>query len=116
MKKRVEREGLPVDAKARRRIALGKVLREARHAREWVLEEVAKKAGVSVPFLSDLERGKRVIGPRRLHDLAKALELSAAAYVRVFQLRQRLPPKDEKWFLQHAELWPSQSKGSLPGG
>lgn len=116
MKKRVAQEGLPDDAKTRRKVALGKLLRDARHAKEWVLEEVAKKAGISVPFLSDLERGKRVIGPRRLHALTRALDLSDAAYVRAFQLRQRLPPKDEKWLLQHAELWPSRTNSSSPSG
>lgn len=116
MKKHVAREGLPDDGKARRQVALGKLLRDARHAKEWALQEVANRAGVSVPFLSDLERGKRVIGPRRLYALTRALNLSDAAYVRAFQLRQRLPPKDEKWLLQHAELWPSRKNAtSLPG-
>ena len=116
MNKRVDQEGLPDDAKTRRKVALGKLLREARHAKEWVLADVAKRATISVPFLSDLERGKRAISPRRLHALCRALELSDAAYVRVLQLRQRLPPPDEKWFLSHAELWPSRKKGSSPPG
>jgi transcriptional regulator with XRE-family HTH domain len=102
------------DAKTQRQQTLGKLLREARHSRGWVLEDVAKKAGVSIPFLSDLERGKRVISPKRLHDLARALELSGADYIRLFQLRQRLPPKEERWFLQNPGLWKSAPKGALP--
>lgn len=101
-------------AQAQRRAALGKLLREARQSRGWVLEQVAKKAGVSVPFLSDLERGKRVIGPARLYALTVALELPDADYVRVFQLRQRLPPKEEKWLLRNPGAWQSRLKKALP--
>lgn len=104
----------PEEAKVQRRQALGKLLREARHARSWVLEDVAKKVGVSVPFLSDLERGKRVASPKRLHDIARALELSGRDYVQLFQLRQRLPPKDERWLLQNPALWKSLPKRALP--
>jgi transcriptional regulator with XRE-family HTH domain len=105
MKKNVAQEGLPDDVKTRRRIGLGRLLREARHAKEWILEDVAKKAGISVPFLSDLERGKRVIGPKKLQRLTEVLGITGAAYARAFQLRQRLPPRVERWFLAHAEAW-----------
>jgi transcriptional regulator with XRE-family HTH domain len=109
MNKRAEREGLPDDAKMRR-VALGKLLREARQQREKVLSEVAKSAGVSVPYLSDLERGKRAISPKRLDKLAKVLELDSDSYVKLFQLRGRLPPYDEAWLVQHPEHWPSRRK------
>lgn len=109
MGKRAGREGLPADATTRR-VALGKLLREARQQRGKVLSEIAKTAGVSVPFLSDLERGKRAIGPKRLDSLARALGLDPESYVTVFQLRGRLPPRDETWLVQHPEHWPSRRK------
>lgn len=108
MAQRGGREGLPDDATARRK-ALGKLLREARQAREEILSKVAAAAGVSTPFLSDLERGERTIGPKRLDALACALGLKGEAYVRVFQLRGRLPPRVEARLIQHPELW--QEKG-----
>jgi len=110
MGKRAGREGLPDDATTTRRVALGKLLREARQQRGKVLSEIAKAAGVSVPFLSDLERGKRAIGPKRLDSLARALGLDPESYVKLFQLRGRLPPRDETWLVQHPEHWPSRRK------
>lgn len=98
------REGLPDDATTRRK-ALGKLLRDTRQEREETLNKVATAAGVSTPFLSDLERGERTIGPRRLDALAQALGLKGDAYVRVFQLRGRLPPRAEAWLIKHPELW-----------
>ena len=109
MNKRAGREGLPDDASTRR-AALGKLLRDARQGQGKVLSEIAETAGVSVPFLSDLERGKRAIGPKRLDSLARALGLDAEAYVKLFQLRGRLPPHDEKWLVRHPEHWPSRRK------
>lgn len=104
----------PEAAQIQRRQALGKLIRDARHARSWVLEDVAKRVGVSVPFLSDLERGKRVVSPKRLHAIARVLEISGRDYIQIFQLRQRLPPKDERWLLQNPALWKSLPKRALP--
>lgn len=110
MSKRAGREGLPDDAIKQRRMALGKLLRDARQERGLVLSEIAEAAGLSVPFLSDLERGKRVIGPQRLEALAKALELDSDSFTKLFQLRGCLPPQDEAWLVQHPEHWPSRRK------
>lgn len=98
------REGLPDDATLRRK-ALGKLLRDTRQEREETLHKVASAAGVSIPFLSDLERGVRTIGPKRLDAIARALGLTGEVYIRVFQLRGRLPPRTEAWLIKHPELW-----------
>lgn len=45
--------------KGLRLIAIGKAIRVVREARNLRLGEVAKKAGVSVPFLSLVENGER---------------------------------------------------------
>lgn len=109
MAKRAGREGLPADAMARR-MALGKLLRDARQQQGKVLSEVAEAVGVSVPFLSDLERGKRTVGPKRLESLIQALGLDSALYVKMFQLRGRLPPSDEAWLVRHPEHWPARKR------
>lgn len=41
------------------REALGEVLREERHRQARTLKDVAKDAGVSTPYLSEIERGRK---------------------------------------------------------
>lgn len=42
----------------------------------WTQGEVARKAGISVGFLSNLENGKRSVGAAVLYELARVLGLS----------------------------------------
>lgn len=53
---------------------LGDLLRELRLARGLTLRQLADLVGVSAPFVSDLERGRR--GTSRLADFARALDVS----------------------------------------
>jgi transcriptional regulator with XRE-family HTH domain len=52
---------------------LGRALRAARHARGLTLTEVATAAGLSQPFLSQLELGRSRPSMRSLHRIAVAL-------------------------------------------
>ncbi|GAA1478987.1 hypothetical protein GCM10009623_34330 [Nocardioides aestuarii] len=61
------------------RLLLGRRLREERIQRDLQLTELAAKAGVSVAFLSDLERGRRLPSLQTLDALARELGTSAAA-------------------------------------
>lgn len=56
----------------------GRVLREARHRRAQTLAEVAARAGVSVPYLSEVERGVKEPSSEVLAAVAGALELTLA--------------------------------------
>lgn len=56
---------------------LGEYLREQRVAAELSLRQLAEQAGVSNPYLSQIERGLRRPSAEVLQQLAKALRISA---------------------------------------
>jgi transcriptional regulator with XRE-family HTH domain len=62
---------------------VGRYIREQRHQAELSLRKLASQAGVSNPYLSQIERGLRQPSARILKDIAKALRISAETlYVR----------------------------------
>ena len=56
--------------------SVGERIRKRRNELGWTQDLLAKKAGVSKSFLSDLENGKRNVGADTLYDIARALSLS----------------------------------------
>lgn len=72
------------DAISRRFISMdirgefGRALRAARIERGLSQEELAFRAGMSVPYLSNLERGRSSPSLVMMHDLALALDLHIA--------------------------------------
>lgn len=58
---------------------LGDFLRQQRHSAQLSLRQLATRAGVSNPYLSQVERGLRRPSADVLQQLAKALQISAAA-------------------------------------
>ena len=58
-------------------VSLGTYLREQRVAAELSLRQLAEQAGVSNPYLSQIERGLRRPSAEVLQQLAKALRISA---------------------------------------
>jgi transcriptional regulator with XRE-family HTH domain len=62
---------------------VGRYIREQRRQAELSLRKLASQAGVSNPYLSQIERGLRQPSARILKDIAKALRISAETlYVR----------------------------------
>src|SRR5689334_16843806 len=57
--------------------ALGEYLREQRVASRLSLRQLAEQAGVSNPYLSQIERGLRKPSAEVLQQIAKALRISA---------------------------------------
>lgn len=57
------------------RTALGEVLREERREQERTLADVAESAAVSLPYLSEVERGRKDVSADLLGAIAAALEL-----------------------------------------
>lgn len=55
--------------------AIGAVLREERNAQERTLVDVADDAAVSVPYLSEVERGRKEVSSTVLGAIADALDL-----------------------------------------
>ncbi|MFT4264624.1 MAG: helix-turn-helix transcriptional regulator [Nocardioides sp.] len=73
-------KGIPVAATAR---VLGEYLKEQRVTAHLSLRQLADLAGVSNPYLSQIERGLRKPSAEVLQQIAKALRISAESlYVR----------------------------------
>lgn len=71
---------------------LGEFIREQRASNGLSLRQLATSAGVSNPYLSQIERGLRKPSAEILQQLAKALRISAEAlYVQAGFLDQREP-------------------------
>jgi transcriptional regulator with XRE-family HTH domain len=69
---------------------LGEYIREQRESAKISLRELAKSAGVSNPYLSQIERGLRKPSAEILQQIAKGLRISAEAlYVQAGILDQR---------------------------
>lgn len=58
------------------RLILGLKLKTLRQKRGAALRDVAARAGVSVSYLSEIEKGKKYPKPEKLIDLARALDVS----------------------------------------
>jgi transcriptional regulator with XRE-family HTH domain len=69
---------------------VGRYIREQRRQAELSLRKLASQAGVSNPYLSQVERGLRQPSAKILKDIAKALRISAETlYVRAGILDQQ---------------------------
>ncbi len=69
---------------------IGEYIREQRNTAKISLRELAKQAGVSNPYLSQIERGLRKPSAEILQQIAKGLRISAEAlYVEAGILQQR---------------------------
>ena len=74
---------------------LGGYIREQRNAAQISLRQLAKAAGVSNPYLSQIERGLRKPSAEILQQIAKALRISAEAlYVQAGILDERYGDSD----------------------
>ena len=76
---------------------LGDYIREQRNTANVSLRQLAKLAGVSNPYLSQIERGLRKPSAEILQQIAKALRISAEAlYVQAGILDERYGDSDVK--------------------
>ena len=74
---------------------LGEYIREQRSSANVSLRQLAKLAGVSNPYLSQIERGLRKPSAEILQQIAKALRISAEAlYVQAGILDERYGDSD----------------------
>lgn len=86
------------------RVALGRLLRDARERREMTLTALGDAVGVTCAYLSDIERGQKSIPPETLDAIAGVLSLRGEAYRQLFVTRGRLPPHVEQHFMERP--WP----------
>lgn len=72
---------------------LGEYLREQRHSAQLTLRQLSEVAGISNPYISQIERGLKKPSAEILQSLAKALRISAESlYVRAGILDERTGP------------------------
>ena len=57
------------------RHAIGEVLREERTAQDRTLADVAEEAAVSLPYLSEIERGRKEVSSDLLESVCDALDV-----------------------------------------
>jgi transcriptional regulator with XRE-family HTH domain len=78
------------------RADLGEYLKEQRHSAKLSLRQLAEVAGVSNPYLSQIERGLKKPSAEILQSLAKGLRISAESlYVRAGILDEQDPAQVE---------------------
>lgn len=80
-------------------IKLGQRIRELREEKGLSLRALADKVGVSAPFLSDLEHGRR--GTERIPEIAKALGASSKE---LEKLSGKWPPELKSWLNENPSV------------
>lgn len=83
----------------------GEILRSVREKRGMTLKDVAEHVGVSVAFVCDVELGRRPLTLERLPRFAKALKLTPAATVPLYQAAGVLPESVVRSVLRNPSLW-----------
>ncbi len=73
---RTERDQSEHDTATPLRTVIGEVLRDERHTQERTLADVAGEAAVSLPYLSEIERGCKEVSSDLLAAVGDALDLS----------------------------------------
>lgn len=80
---------------------LGQFINDQRRTSRLTLKKLAESAGVSVPYLSQIERGLRKPSAEILQAIAKGLRISAESlYVQAGILEER-EPQDFVTFIMH---------------
>jgi len=75
--------------------SIGEYIREQRQQAQISLRQLAAAAGVSNPYLSQIERGLRKPSAEILNQIAKGLRISSQAlYVQAGLIEDREPPSD----------------------
>jgi transcriptional regulator with XRE-family HTH domain len=82
-------------------VTLGQRIRERRLELGITLREFARRVGVSAPYLTDLEAGRRHPGPEVLVRIAEALGLPPAE---LEALDTRLSPEVRRWVETQPEV------------
>jgi len=73
--------------------ALGEIIRRQRELAEMSMRQFAEVAGISNPYLSQIERGLRAPSEQVLEGIARALKLSADA---LYEQAGVAPPGEEE--------------------
>ncbi|MDX1469261.1 MAG: helix-turn-helix transcriptional regulator [Acidimicrobiia bacterium] len=93
---------------------VGKFIRQQRERANMSLRRLAEKAGISNPYLSQIERGIRRPSADILKNLSRALEISAnTLYKRAGLIDEDLPPASVHEAIESDERLDSDQKRVL---
>lgn len=95
------------------RYILGLKLRQLRLERQWGLKELAKETGMSVSYLSEIEKGRKYPKPDKLIQLAQALGVSYDELVSP-QVEDHLRPVRELFSSSFLQQFPFHLFGIEP--
>jgi len=84
---------------------VGNLLKTFREERGLTQGAIASCIGVSVPYLSDLERGNRTFSAQRLSSIAEALHLNTKEVCDLFSSAGCLPPRVVEKILLTPKVW-----------
>ena len=97
-----------------RRTDLGAFIREVRRSEHLSLRKLSEMAGVSNPYLSQIERGLRKPSAEILQQIANALQISAETlYIRAGILEPREPDADLVVEIRHDPYISEDQKRTL---
>jgi len=57
------------------RLVLGLKVRARRESKGWTLQELSRRSGLAISYLSEIEKGRKYPKPEKLLDLARALQI-----------------------------------------
>lgn len=90
-----ERDEAP-QPEPRLRDVIGDVLREERREQDRTLADVADDANVSLPYLSEVERGRKDVSSDVLHSICDALEVPLAEVLERSADRLRIDARSQR--------------------
>ncbi len=83
------------------------LLTDLRARRGWPLREVAQRSGLSIAYLSELERGRKLPTLEALDQLAAAFDCTLAAFLRLLADRLEGPATDVRHDAEFQDLEPA---------
>lgn len=81
------------------------LLRELRENAKLSQRDLAGRLGVTVSYISSVERGVKPLTPERIEAVAEALKLDEEDRKQLFLSFKKLPPQLTQHLLEHPELW-----------
>ena len=87
---------------------IAELLADLRAQRGWPLRELAQRSGLSIAYLSELERGRKLPTLEALDQLAAAFDFTLAAFLRLLADRLEGPATDVRHDVQFQDLEPAE--------
>jgi transcriptional regulator with XRE-family HTH domain len=87
---------------------IAELLTDLRARRGWPLRELAQRSGLSIAYLSELERGRKLPTLEALDQLAAAFDFNLAAFLRLLADRLEEPTTEVRHDAEFQDLDPAE--------